>query len=411
MSTDGVAVGDRETYSLTGAAATAKPLVVGVLRETFRREHRVALVPASVAALKKSKLSVVVQAGAGTSAGFVDAAYISAGAEVLAHREEVCSRADILLQVRTAGANADAAEADISALRSGQVVISLCDPLGRPEFMRRVAERDALAFALELLPRITRAQSMDVLSSQASIAGYKAVLLAAERSVKMFPMMMTAAGTITAARVFVIGAGVAGLQAIATARRLGAVVKATDVRSVAKDDVMSLGAKFIDMGLGDAAGGGGYAKGMDADFYQRQQAALSPVIAESDIVITTAAVPGRKAPRLVSAEMVRSMAPGSLVIDLAAEQGGNCELTRPWETVDENGVSIIGCVNLAASVPFHASQMFSRNTTTFLLSLVNEGHWAINREDEIVQGTLVTIDGQVVHSKVHELLASDAGER
>ncbi len=411
MSTDGVTAGGNEPYSLTASAANAKPLVVGVLRETFRDEHRVALVPASIAVLKKAKLSVVVQAGAGTSAGFVDADYISAGVEVLPTREDVFLRADILLQVRTAGANADAADADIALLRPGQAVIGLCNPLGRPEFMKRIAERGALAFSLELLPRITRAQSMDVLSSQASIAGYKAVLLAGERSPKMFPMMMTAAGTITAAKVFVIGAGVAGLQAIATARRLGAVVRATDVRSVAKDDVQSLGARFIDMGLGDAAGGGGYAKGMDADFYQRQQAALSPVIAESDIVITTAAVPGRTAPRLVSAEMVRSMSPGSLVIDLAAEQGGNCELTRPWETVVENGVSIIGCVNLPASVPFHASQMFSRNATTFLLSLVKEGHWAIDREDEIVQGTLVTADGQVVHPKVNEMLASDAGER
>jgi NAD(P) transhydrogenase subunit alpha len=245
---------------------------------------------------------------------------------------------------------------------------------------------------------------MDVLSSQASIAGYRAVLLAGERSPKMFPMMMTAAGTITAAKVFAIGAGVAGLQAIATARRLGAVVKATDVRSVAKDDVQSLGAKFVDMVLGDAAGGGGYAKGMDADFYQRQQAALAPIIAESDVVITTASVPGRKAPLLVSAEMVRSMSPGSLVIDLAAEQGGNCEPTRPWETIEERGVSVIGCVNLPAAVPFHASQMFSRNATTFLLSLVKEGRWAIDHADEIAQGTLVTVEGRVVHPRVNEVL-------
>ena len=411
MSTDGVAAVEAETYSLPGKTEPPKPLIVGVTRETFRDERRVALIPASIAALKKAKLEVVVQAGAGAAAGFVDADYLSAGIEVLASREEVFGRANVLLQVRTGGANPDAADADIALLRPGQAVIGMCNPLGRPEFMRRIADRGAMAFALELLPRITRAQSMDVLSSQASIAGYKAVLLAGERSPKMFPMMMTAAGTITAARVFVIGAGVAGLQAIATARRLGAVVKATDVRSVAKDDVQSLGAKFVDMGLGDAAGGGGYAKGMDADFYQRQQAALSPVIAESDIVITTAAVPGRTAPRLVSAAMVRSMSPGSLVIDLAAEQGGNCELTRPWETVVENGVSIIGCVNLPSSVPFHASQMFSRNSTTFLLSLVKEGCWAINREDEIVQGTLVTADGQVVHPKVHEMLASELQSR
>lgn len=396
--------GEAETYSL--ATKTEKPLVVGVLRETFRDERRVALIPASVALLKKAKLDVVVQSGAGAAAGFVDADYVSAGTELLPDRGSVLASADIVLQVRTAGANADAAEHDIAALRPGQAVIGLCDPLGRPEFMSRIADRGAMTFALELLPRITRAQGMDVLSSQASIAGYRAVLLAGERSPKMFPMMMTAAGTITAAKMFVIGAGVAGLQAIATARRLGAVVKATDVRSVAKDDVQSLGAKFVDMGLGDAAGGGGYAKGMDADFYQRQHAALAPVIAESDVVITTASVPGRKAPLLVSAEMVRSMAPGSLVIDLAAEQGGNCELTRPWETIDERGVSVIGCVNLPAAVPFHASQMFSRNATTFLLSLIKEGRWAINHDDEIVQGTLVTADGQIVHPLVREVLTA-----
>ena len=245
---------------------------------------------------------------------------------------------------------------------------------------------------------------MDVLSSMASIAGYKAVILAAGLVPKIYPMMMTAAGTITAAKVFIIGAGVAGLQAIATARRLGAVVKATDVRSAAKENVLSLGAKFIEMGAEDAAGAGGYAKAMDAEFYRRQQLALAPTIAESDVIITTAAVPGKKAPLLISADSVRSMSPGSLVVDLAAEQGGNCELTKPGETVVENGVSVIGCVNLPSTVPFHASQMFSRNVTAFLLLLVRDGRWAINRDDEIVQGTLVTADGQVVHPKIRELL-------
>lgn len=385
-------------------AATEKPLVVGVTRETFRDERRVALIPASIAVLKKSKLEVVIQSGAGVLAGFFDEDYTAVGAELLPDRAAVFARADIVLQIRAAGANSHAAAADIALLRPGQALISLCNPLGEPRFMRQIADRGAMAFSLELLPRITRAQSMDVLSSQASIAGYKAAILAAERLPKMFPMMMTAAGTITAARVFVIGAGVAGLQAIATARRMGAAVKATDVRSAAASDVLSLGAKFIDMGLGDAAGGGGYAKGMDADFYERQKVALAPVIADSDVVITTAAVPGRAAPRLVSAEMVRSMMPGSLVIDLAAEQGGNCELTKPWETVVTHGVSVIGCVNLPSTVPLHASQMFSRNVTTFLLSLVKEGHWAIDRGDEIVQGTLISADGKVVHPKVAELL-------
>ncbi len=386
--------------------ASVKPLIIGIVCETFPDERRVALIPASVAAFKKAKLEVVVQAGAGSAAGFLDADYAAAGAEVIADRAGVLARANAIVQVRAAGANADFATAELAELQPGQTLIAMCDPLGRPEFMRQAADRGAVVFSLELLPRITRAQGMDVLSSQASIGGYKSVLLAAERSPKMFPMMMTAAGTITAAKVFVVGAGVAGLQAIATARRLGAVVKATDVRSVARDDVQSLGAKFVDMGLGDAAGGGGYAKGMDAEFYQRQQAALSPVVAESDIVITTAAIPGRKAPRLISADMVRLMSPGALIIDLAAEQGGNCELTRPRETVIERGVSIIGCVNLPASVPFHASQMFSRNVTTFLLSLVKEGRWAINRDDEIIVATQVTADGQIVHPKVREAAAS-----
>jgi NAD(P) transhydrogenase subunit alpha len=392
-------------------SATERSLVVGVTRETFRDERRVALVPATIAALRKAKLEIVIQSGAGASAGFFDEDYSTAGAELLPDRAAVFARADILLQVRAAGANAAAAESDIALLRPGQALISLCNPLGEPHLLRRIAERGVMVFALELLPRITRAQSMDVLSSQASIAGYKAAILAAERLPKMFPMMMTAAGTITAARVFVIGAGVAGLQAIATARRLGAVVKATDVRSVASNDVQSLGAKFIDLGLEDAAGGGGYAKGMDADFYERQKAALAPVVADSDVVITTASVPGRAAPRLVSAEMVRSMSPGSLIIDLAAEQGGNCELTKPWETVVAHGVSVIGCVNLPSTVPLHASQMFSRNVTTFLLSLVKDGRWAIDRSDEIVQGTLITADGAVVHPKVAELLAQESQAR
>ncbi len=410
--TQDAAAGSTDTYSLTASqSAESPPLLVGVLRESYPDERRVALIPASVAVLKKSKLSVIVQAGAGDAAGFRDADYIAQGAEIVADRAAVLALADVVLQVRTAGANADAGQADVASFRKGQAIIGLCDPLGWPDVARALADRGVLMFSLELLPRITRAQSMDVLSSQASLGGYKSVILAASLVPKLFPMMMTAAGTITAAKVFVIGAGVAGLQAIATARRLGAVVKATDVRSAAKDDVLSLGARFVEMSLADAAGAGGYAKAMDADFYKRQQEAITPAVVESDIVITTAFVPGRKAPQLISAAMVRAMSPGSLIIDLAAEQGGNCELTKPRETIVENGVSVMGCVNLPATVPFHASQMFSRNITTFLLSLVKEGHWAINRDDEIVQGTLVTADGVVVHPKVREALGQDAGER
>src|SRR5712691_2217238 len=412
MTQDAVS-GSANTYLLTAAQPSESALLtVGVLRESYPDERRVALIPASVAALKKVKLHVVVQAGAGQAAGFRDADYVAQGAEIAADRAAVLSRVDLLVQVRTAGANADAGQADVAAFRPGQTIIGLCDPLGRPDVARAFAERGVMTFSLELLPRITRAQSMDVLSSQASIAGYKAVILAADLVPKLYPMMMTAAGTITAAKVFVIGAGVAGLQAIATARRLGAVVKATDVRSAAKENVLSLGAKFVEMSLEDAAGAGGYAKAMDDDFYKRQQEAITPAIAESDVVISTAAVPGRKAPLLISAAMVRAMSPGSIVIDLAAEQGGNCELTQPGETVVvENGVSVVGCVNLSATVPFHASQMFSRNATAFLLSLVKDGRWAINRDDEIVRGTLVTVDGQVVHPKVREALGLDAGER
>ena len=382
-----------------------KSLTVGVPRETYPGERRVALIPSSVTTLKKAGVTVILEAGAGTEAGYADADYSTVGAQVVASRGEVFAAADVILQVRMAGANRHAARADFASLRAGQSLIGLCDPFSDPSLMAELAERNVSCFALELLPRITRAQSMDVLSSMASIAGYKAVILAANLVPKIYPMMMTAAGTITAAKVFVIGAGVAGLQSIATARRLGAVVKATDVRSAAKENVLSLGAKFIDMGVEDAAGVGGYAKGMDAGFYQRQQAALAPTIAESDVIITTAAVPGKKAPILISADAVRSMSWGSLVVDLAAEQGGNCELTKPGETIVENGVSVIGCVNLPSTVPFHASQMFSRNVTAFLLLLVKEGRWAINRDDEIVQGTLVTSDGQVVHPKVRELLA------
>lgn len=385
-------------------SAARNPLCAGVVCESYPDERRVALTPSSVPALKKAKLDVLVQAGAGSAAGHRNADYAAQGAEIIADRNEVFSRCGVLLQVRAGGANPDAGQGDLAAFRPGQTIIGLCDPLARPDSARALAERGVMTFALELLPRITRAQSMDVLSSMASIAGYKAVILAANLVPKLYPMMMTAAGTISAAKVFVIGAGVAGLQAIATARRLGAVVKATDVRSAARDDVLSLGAKFVEMSLGDAAGTGGYAKAMDADFYKRQQEMIAPAIAESDVVITTAAVPGRRAPLLISAEAVRSMAPGSIVVDLAAEQGGNCELTKPRETITENGVLVVGCVNLPATVPFHASQMFSRNATAFLLSLVKEGRWAIDRDDEIVQGTLVTADGQVVHPRVRELL-------
>ena len=381
-------------------------LTVGVPRESFPGERRVALIPASIGPLKKAGLSVVVESGAGNEAGFADDEYLSAGAQV-ASRENVFA-ADVILQVRAAGANRVASVADLGLFRPGQWLIGLCDPYSEPGLMAQLAERRVSSFALELLPRITRAQSMDVLSSMASISGYKAVLLAAERLPRLFPMMMTAAGTITPAKVFVMGVGVAGLQAIATARRLGAVVRAYDIRPAVKDEVQSLGAKFVELDLKteNAAGAGGYAKAMDEEFYRRQRELLSQVVAESDVVITTAAIPGKKAPMLVTAEMARRMPKGSLLIDLAAEQGGNCELTRPMEATTEGGVTIIGCVNLPSTVPFHASQMYAKNVSTFLLSQVKNGQPALNLADELVRDTLVTHSGQVVHPRIRELLGS-----
>ncbi len=269
-----------------------------------------------------------------------------------------------------------------------------------------MAEKGVTLFSLELVPRITRAQSMDVLSSQATIAGYRAVLLAATTLPKMFPMMTTAAGTITPAKVFVVGAGVAGLQAIASARRLGAVVSAYDVRPVVKEQVQSLGAKFIEMGIESEQGEtqGGYAKAMDEEFYRKQRELMTKVVAENDVVITTAAVPGKKAPTLVTREMVAGMAPGSVVVDVAAERGGNCELTVPGETIVENEVTILGPANLPSDVPYHASQMFAKNITTLLANLVSEGQFRFDLEDEIIRESLVAKDGQVVQAKVRELL-------
>jgi NAD(P) transhydrogenase subunit alpha len=383
----------------------AMSLTVGVPKETYAGERRVALIPATIAALAKAGLNVVVEAGAGLEAGFPDDEYLAAGARV-ASRQDVFSEAKVLLQVRAAGANRVAGLADFEMFRPGQWLIGLCDPFTDPSLMSELAGRGVSCFALELLPRITRAQSMDVLSSMASIAGYKAVLLAADRSPRLFPMMMTAAGTIAPAKVFVMGVGVAGLQAIATARRLGAVVKAYDIRPAVKEEVLSLGAKFVELDLktDNAAGTGGYANAMDEEFYKKQRELLTQVVSESDVVITTAAVPGKKAPMLVTAEMVRGMPKRALLVDLAAEQGGNCELTRPGETVVENGISIIGCVNLPATAPFHASQMYARNVSTFLLSQVKNGQLALNCADELICNTLVTHKGQVVHPKVREVL-------
>ena len=380
--------------------------VVGVPAETFPDERRVALAPANVAVLKKADVDVIIQTGAGTPAGYADDEYVAAGAELVADRDEIFNRADIILQVRTAGANPDAGADDRGRFRAGQTLIGMCDPLLGAETMQDLAERNVTSYALELLPRITRAQSMDVLSSQASIAGYKAVLSAAAHLPRMCPMMMTAAGTIAPARIFVLGAGVAGLQAIATAKRLGAVVWSYDVRPAVKEEVLSLGAKFLEIELvktGDNQSGG-YAQEMDEEFYRRQRQAMMEVIQESDVIITTAAIPGRKAPVLVTEEMVEHMPNGSIIVDLAAETGGNCILTRPREVIVEHGVTIDGTINVPSTVPYHSSQMYGRNITTFLLHLLKDEASEGNSDDEIIRETIVTHGGEVVNARVRDAL-------
>jgi NAD(P) transhydrogenase subunit alpha len=377
-------------------------VIIGATKETYPGERRVGLVPASVAAIKKLGAEVCIEAGAGLHAGYPDAAYLQAGATTLTNRSEVIQRANILVQVRAAGANLEAGGSDLDQLRPGQVLLAQCDPLAQPQVMVSAASKQALVFALEMVPRISRAQSMDVLSSQATIAGYKAVLLAADRSPQMFPMMMTAAGTLTPERVFVVGAGVAGLQAIASARRMGAVVRAYDVRPAVKEQVESLGAKFVAVPLQAAEGQGGYAREMGEEFYRQQRELMLHVVAESDVVITTAAIPGKRAPILITTEMLNAMPAGSVVVDLAAERGGNCELTRAGEIVETGTVTILGPVNLAAEVPRHASQMYANNVVSFLKLLVKQGNLTLNLSDEILAGTLVTHQGRVVHPLVRQ---------
>lgn len=383
-------------------------MMVGVPRETSRGESRVSLTPTFVAALSRAGVSVQVEAGAGVASGYDDASFADTGAAIAATRAELFASSDVILQVRTAATNPDGGDEDLKLYRPGQTVIGTCDPLVAHGAVRSIAERGVSLFSLELMPRITRAQSMDILSSMATIAGYKAVLLAADMLPKLFPMMMTAAGTIAPARVFIIGAGVAGLQAIATARRLGAIVHAYDVRPAVKEQVESLGGKFVQLDLEteSAEGTGGYAKALGDDFYRKQREMMTRVVAESDVVITTAAVPGKKAPILVTTEMVEGMHHGSVVVDLAAERGGNCELTRAGETVVHRGVAVLGPLNLPAMVPHHASQLYAKNISTFLLHLVSKGTLQVNLEDEITAGTLVAKDGKVVHPMVLEAMGA-----
>jgi H+-translocating NAD(P) transhydrogenase subunit alpha len=381
-------------------------MLVGIPKETLPGERRVAISPTVVAALAKKGFPLILQAGAGSEAGFPDADYEAKGAVIAAAREEVFAKADIIMQVRTLGANPEAGKADLALLRSGQFVIGMGDPLTPGGAAVSLAQTGAISFALELIPRISRAQSMDVLSSQANIAGYKAVLIAADLLPRMFPMLMTAAGTINAAKVLVVGAGVAGLQAIATARRLGGVVHAYDVRPAVKEQVQSLGAKFVELEIDTSQGAesSGYAKAMDEEFYRKQRELMGKVVAASNVVISTAAVPGKQAPILITKEMVQEMAPGSVIVDIAAERGGNCELTKPGETVLAFGSTIAGPLNLPASVPYHASEMYAKNLVNFLFNMSKDGSIIVDQQDEIVKDTLVTAGGQVVHPRVREIL-------
>jgi len=381
-------------------------MTIGIPSETFPGERRVAMTPMDIPRLLKTGADVLVQAGAGESAGFPDSEYAERGARMAQSRHEVFQGADIVLQVRCLGANPENGPADLDMAREGQIVIGHGDPLSAPEAARAYAAKGAAHFSMELVPRITRAQAVDVLSSQATVAGYKAVLIAAEQHPRMFPMLNTAAGTLAAAHVLVVGAGVAGLQAIATARRLGAIVSAYDVRPAVKEQVLSLGAKFVELELeaGQAEGESGYAREMGEEFYAKQRELMGRVVAASDAVITTAAVPGQKAPVLVTAEMVGAMRRGSVIVDLAAERGGNCELTVPGQTVESGGVTVIGPLNLPSTAPHDASQMYARNLSTFLALFVKQGQADLDVEDEVVQDTLVTRGGEVVHPRVRELL-------
>ena len=382
-------------------------MIVGVVRESYPGERRVALVPTVIPHLAKAGLEVVIEAGAGVQAGFPDAEYAAKGAKILTNRAEVFRAADVVVQVLCYGSNDQTGKADVPFLRRGQVLIGFLRPLGSLETIREIAATGVTSFSIEFMPRTTRAQSMDALSSMGTICGYKAVLIAAGELPKIFPMLTTAAGTITPARVLVIGAGVAGLQAIATARRLGAVVSAYDLRPAAKEQVQSLGGRFVELPIEakDAQDAGGYAKAQDEDFYRRQRELLGKVVANNDVVITAAVVPGKKSPVLVTREMVAGMAPGSVIVDLAAERGGNCEFTQAGKVIVEHGVTIVGLFNLATAVPYHASQMYAKNITAFLAYMIKEGKLQLNLEDEIIQSTLVTLGGEVVNGRVREFFS------
>src|ERR1700723_1105819 len=385
-------------------------MIVGVPREIYPGERRVAIVPAAVPILTKGGFEVAVQAGAGNEAGYPDASYTAKGAKVVADRAEVLRLSDILVPGFCYGTNDKAGEADLPLLRRDQVLVGFLRPLGELKTIQQIAERGVTALSVELIPRTTRAQSMDALSSMGTICGYKAVLTAADTLPRIFPMLTTAAGTITPSRVFIIGAGVAGLQAIATARRLGAVTSAYDMRPAAKEQVQSLGGRFVELPIEakDAQDARGSGPAQGEEFYSRQRELLGKVVAESDVVITTAVIPGKKSPILITADMVKNMAPGSVIVDLASERGGNCELTRPGEKIMAHGVTIIGWYNFASTVPYHSSQMYARNISAFLMHLVKDGKLQLDSADEITRDTLLTKDGQIVNQRLREFYSLPA---
>jgi H+-translocating NAD(P) transhydrogenase subunit alpha len=380
-------------------------MIVGVPRESYPGERRVATVPAVVPMLTKAGLEVIIEAGAGGAAGYLDADYVAKGAKIVPSRADVFGGADIVLQVLCYGSNDRTGKADVPLYRQGQALIGFLRPLGSLETVQEIASKGVMAFSVELMPRTTRAQSMDALSSMGTICGYKAVLLAADRLPRIFPMLTTAAGTIMPSRVFVIGCGVAGLQAIATAKRLGAVVSAYDLRPVVKEQVQSLGGRFVELPIEakEAQDARGYATAQGEDFYRKQRELLGKVIGESDVVITAAVIPGKKSPILVTKEMVAGMAPGSVIVDLAAERGGNCELTQPEQIIVEHGVTIDGTINLASTVPYHASQMYARNLASFLVHMVRDGKLQLNLQDEIIRETLLTQNGEIVNARLREI--------
>ena len=381
-------------------------MIIGITRELVAGENRVSLCPDNVQSLVDKGLELWVEQNAGAQAGFSDDDYISVGAKVVSDRDELFAKSDVILQVQSFGSNTENADDDLKRLKAKQLVIGMMDPLAQPQAAQQVAGTGATAIALEMVPRISRAQSMDVLSSMATLAGYRSVLLGAEAAPRILPMLMTAAGTLQPARVLIMGVGVAGLQACATAKRLGAVVEAYDVRPAAREQIISVGATPVELDLPteSSEGAGGYAKKQSEEFLRMQREQMTEVVARQDIIITTAAIPGAKSPILVTEDMLKAMKTGSVLVDLAAERGGNCESTQMGKTVVAHGVTIVGPENLASDVAFHASQMYGNNIQTLLELILEEGQINLDFEDEIVAGTVIAHGGEVPHPYMRKLL-------